>query len=310
MGSLRWNDWLIHCCVLFATSCLLPTSKAQPPAPIQPPPLPEAPAPIPPTPIPPATPAPPPGAPATPPQPTPPPAPPAEKVEGSPFQPIGRVEGEPGYVGLVVDTEKNGRGIIVLQVVAGGPAARADIQHGDVLFRANGSELKWADQLGALLRPLRPGGKVELQIRRGDNLVKTTVVLGKRPEGEKPTAHLGIEMSAVDVVRASRLGLPVKAGVMVERVAPGSAADEARIQQGSVIVQFGEHRIGSPSDMWKAVSAHQPGDVVNVQLYEGARMRSLFVRLSGSLRTDADTPRFPQSVLRPKDQTAESVLAK
>lgn len=224
----------------------------------------------------------------------------------SPFQPAGRDEegGEPGYLGLVVDTEKYNRGVIVLQVMEGGPAAKAGIQHADIIVRANDKTLQNAEQLGTLLRSLSPGGKVAFQLRRGDRLVKATAELGRQPsssEAPAATAQLGITMSARDAVRASRLGLPPH-GAVVERVTPGSAADEARIQPGSVIVQFAGQAIQTPEDLRSAVAKRRPGEVVNVRLYEGLRIRSLFVQLGAAPLADPNPTRSPQSVLRPSDE--------
>jgi S1-C subfamily serine protease len=53
-------------------------------------------------------------------------------------------------------------------------------------------------------------------------------------------------------------------GVLLSGVRPGSAADKAGIQRADVLVQLGDHVLGSLEDFMFALDAHAPGDVVKV----------------------------------------------
>ncbi|MHB1922553.1 MAG: PDZ domain-containing protein [Chitinophagaceae bacterium] len=53
-------------------------------------------------------------------------------------------------------------------------------------------------------------------------------------------------------------------GVLVKKVATGSAAQKAGLQEGDLITQIDQTSIGSPQDLIKAIGTHQPGDLVHI----------------------------------------------
>ena len=91
-------------------------------------------------------------------------------------------------------------GVLIEAVQAGTPAARAGIRGGDreaiderdgsivvlggdVLTKIGGREVETMDDVHAALGALRPGQKVEVELRREGKPVKVTVQLGERPGG-------------------------------------------------------------------------------------------------------------------------------
>ena len=69
-------------------------------------------------------------------------------------------------------------GLYVTEVVAGGAAAQAGLQHGDVITRLAGNEVTNADQLQALTLTHRPGSTVEVAYRRAGADRTTTLTMG------------------------------------------------------------------------------------------------------------------------------------
>ena len=73
------------------------------------------------------------------------------------------------------------RGVVVLQVEGGTPAAQAGLQPGDVLVRMDDAALDTVEDLYGELRQRDPGSQVRLTFVRGGQEQQTTVTLGERP---------------------------------------------------------------------------------------------------------------------------------
>lgn len=82
--------------------------------------------------------------------------------------------------------------------------------------------------------------------------------------GQVQRGLLGIEIRDVDARVAEELALSTSQGVLVRRVHESSAAQEAGIQPGDVIVGIEEHRVNSVSELQEYVARHRPGKEIKV----------------------------------------------
>src|ERR671933_329092 len=72
------------------------------------------------------------------------------------------------------------RGLLVVQVAEGGPAAAAGFLQGDILVRLDGTSVTNADDLQGLLGPNRVGANVTASVVRGGELRDLNVTVGTR----------------------------------------------------------------------------------------------------------------------------------
>jgi S1-C subfamily serine protease len=72
------------------------------------------------------------------------------------------------------------RGLLVVQVAEGGPAAAAGFLQGDILVRLDGTSVSNADDLQGLLGPNRVGTSVTASVVRGGELRELSVTVGSR----------------------------------------------------------------------------------------------------------------------------------
>lgn len=84
-----------------------------------------------------------------------------------------------GYLGL--RARPAGRGLAVLEVVAGGPAARAGLIRGDLVVRVGGRRTASIERLDAALDACGAGRAVRVEFLRGARLFAPVVPLGSRP---------------------------------------------------------------------------------------------------------------------------------
>lgn len=74
-----------------------------------------------------------------------------------------------------------GRGVLVAQVVPGGPAARAGLRVGDVIIKMDGWEVRNYDTLKTILNRKKAGQTLKLVIIRGNKQMEVPLVLGEKP---------------------------------------------------------------------------------------------------------------------------------
>jgi S1-C subfamily serine protease len=95
-------------------------------------------------------------------------------------------EAAPAYLGvllgpvpdaLAAHLEVEG-GALLAQVVPGSPAAQAGLARYDVIVKAGGREVDSPDALAAWIRERTAGTEVELEARRGREVVHARVTLG------------------------------------------------------------------------------------------------------------------------------------
>jgi S1-C subfamily serine protease len=112
-------------------------------------------------------------------------------------------------------------------------------------------------------------------------------VLGQLENGQTPAEpFLGVD--AIDMTSAlqHQLSLSVDHGALVVAVEPASAAADAGIQQGDVILKVGSHDVNNADDLTDAVADTSPGDHVDVVLQRGSQQTSVTVDIAQGAATD------------------------
>lgn len=83
-------------------------------------------------------------------------------------------------------------GVEVIDVVQDGPADRAGLRVGSIIFEVNGEPLDDDDRLSEIISRYDPGDVVELLIAQGGRKRVIVVELGRHPDKGGETAWLGI----------------------------------------------------------------------------------------------------------------------
>ncbi len=77
------------------------------------------------------------------------------------------------------DSQTGQSGAVITQVVSGSPAAKANLQEGDVITALDGQSVTGMVDLAAKIRSHQPGDEVTLTVTRGNRTSKVTVTLAK-----------------------------------------------------------------------------------------------------------------------------------
>ncbi len=97
--------------------------------------------------------------------------------------------------------------------------------------------------------------------------------------GTVQRALLGVEIVNVDAVLAKDEGLDRVAGVYVNGVSPGSAADEAGLAPGDVIIEINGKEISRVAELQELVARNRPGDKVKVTYLRDKEINKVYATL-------------------------------
>lgn len=175
------------------------------------------------------------------------------------------------------------RGVVVEQVEANSPAAKAGLKQNDVILRYDGQTVEGTVQFRRLVRETPPGRTVNLEISRDGNSQTLSVQItdrnayyekrmrGAMPEFGKSFSFevpnfemhgpemfmwmngggpaLGIEAEDLSGQLGAYFGAPNDAGVLVRSVRSGTAAARGGLKAGDVIVKVDGTAVKSVSDL-------------------------------------------------------------
>jgi serine protease Do len=168
---------------------------------------------------------------------------------------------------------KEREGVLVADVMKGGPAEAAGMKPGDVIVELDGGPIKEVPELQRRVAGVAPGGLVRLTVMRDKKPVRLHVKIGEMP-GEEPVEAdaqdeegwgLGVEPLTGEA--ALRLNLPVMGGLLVAEVAPGGPADKAGLRRGDVIVEVGRQPVREAAALYKALAQLKPGEQILVYVH-------------------------------------------
>jgi serine protease Do len=158
---------------------------------------------------------------------------------------------------------KDNRGAIVTQVTPNAPGAKAGLKVGDLITSVDGHSINDASSLQVIVEQSKPGSSVKLAVLRDGKNMEIPVTLEKMGardkeemssnEGGKPRWGVGLGELTPDVRQQIQANDDVK-GAVVERVLPGSPADNAGLRPGDVILSVNRHETGSTGDVQKALA--------------------------------------------------------
>ncbi len=188
---------------------------------------------------------------------------------------------EPGYLGVTLDDRGElGRGVRVLAVVEGGPAADAGFQPGDLLTHVDDRPVGSLAEFADLLTPLPAGTKVRFLVQREERTFELEATLGTRPAAapgtpaaRTPSLRLGARVKGVDLAAQRRLGLPGTRGALVLAVRPGSLAERAGLKPDAVIVGINGQRVEKPEDIERLLPRVQVPGKLAVLCYLNGRLQ-------------------------------------
>ncbi len=170
-------------------------------------------------------------------------------------------------------------GVLVTQVFANQPAAKAGLQQNDIIVSVNDKAVNTPRELSQTIAEIEPGKTAELEVVRNGQATTLDVEVTKRQEenlagmqqgqekpqpGEQKPARdvLGLEVSNITDTIAQRYKLEDTKGVIITLIEPGSKAFEAGFTQGDIIREINHQPVNAVEDYRKIVKETKQGDAL------------------------------------------------
>ena len=179
-------------------------------------------------------------------------------------------------------------GVVVDRILAGGPAAKSDLERDDIITAVDGKPVATAQQLRGAIRAKKIGQPVTLDVYRSDltghgKMIQvkvkpvewveaaTTIASAKpSPATESSVAGLGVTIHPLTRELAKQFGTSVAEGVVVVAVEKDTPAARKGIKPGDVITSVNQQAVASPQQFRSAVKNADLKKGVTVKLVTGS----------------------------------------
>jgi serine protease Do len=215
-----------------------------------------------------------------------------------------------GYLGVKIsDMDKRAaafgldpstKGVLVEEVTANTPGARAGLQPGDVVVEFNGKSVSRSSELQRLVGNAPVGSAAQLKVLRAGKETMLTARLDELKDetasAESPTAPtapedndndtasaapLGLKVSPVTPQLTKRFNLKSSKGLVIVSVEPNSPSADAGLRPGDVIERVAQTEVSSAAQLQSTINGilgkQSNGDDKSVALYVNSRGERRYV---------------------------------
>ena len=201
-----------------------------------------------------------------------------------------------GYLGVLIQKvtpeiaeslgmEKS-QGALVANVSKDGPADKSGVKVGDVIVEFDGKEIKDSGELPIIVARTPVDKKVRMKVLRDKKELSLNVAVGELKDEEVVASapekgEMGLTVQRLTPQIAESLGLEKADGIVVSAVEPGSAADEAGIRRGDVIIEIDRKPIRNLDEYKKSIATIRKGKGVLFLVRRGESTLFLALRPHG-----------------------------
>ncbi len=180
---------------------------------------------------------------------------------------------------------KEEKGVLVGDVIEGGPAEKAGLRRGDLITEFAGRKIEEPNQLRNMVANTEPGQSVVMKIIRENRADTLNVTISEVPAdtqrqraGEFDNLLNGVSVQDLTTELSVRLNLPKKLrGVIVTDVDPGSPAANS-VMKGDVIQEVNRRPVSSAAEYEQVISTIGSDKDILLLVYRGGA--SIYITLS------------------------------
>jgi serine protease Do len=157
------------------------------------------------------------------------------------------------------------RGALVSEVMPDGPASKSGFERGDVIVEFDGEPVGDWNDLPRMVAATPVGKRVEVAVIRDGDRETLKVEIGALEEDEPrklassgprgAVREFGLRVQKLSPELAEQLGVDEVEGVVVTAVEPGSAAGEAGLRRGDIILEVDRSQVEDVGDLREKLGA-------------------------------------------------------
>ncbi len=203
-----------------------------------------------------------------------------------------------GYLGVMIQDMSedlassfsfDGEGVLVGDVVPGGPGDEGGLEAGDIVTELNGQPMANSNQLRNSVADLGPNSMVDLEVLRDGSSVNLQIKLGTRDATQLANWTSGEGAGSIDTKFGLKveqptsqikdsLNISMDGGVLVTQVDSRSMASQVGVRQGDIIVSVNGSDIASVEDFNNAVDSADLSAGVRMRVYRDGGTRFVFMK--------------------------------
>jgi serine protease Do len=200
----------------------------------------------------------------------------------------------PGLAAALGLTRNNG--VILADVVPGGPADITGLKTGDIVLSLNGKPMENARQFHVNLYQQGVSSLVKLRVLRGEETLEKTVVVLERANGQERFAsrvndrqHLvpGLSILALPIDAATAGLLPGTPrhpyGILVARLALTTSGPRGDLLPGDIIYEVNHQTVSTLPELRALIEKHKPGEPVALHVERAGKIRWVEVHPDSSM---------------------------
>jgi len=189
---------------------------------------------------------------------------------------------------------KDHDGALVADVTAGSPAEKAGLKAGDIITKLNGKPVRDSRHLKLQVAQISPNTKVPVEVLRDGATKSMTVQLKEFPRNELASSSRrgnddggseaeetlkGVAVGNIDGRAREQLNIPSNLkGAIVTDIDESSAAFEAGLRQGDVILEINRKPVASADDAVQLSAMNDRKDSVLLRVWSRGGTRYLVVK--------------------------------
>ncbi len=168
------------------------------------------------------------------------------------------------------------KGVYVNGLTSGGSAAKAGVKEGDIIYKINDVPINSTSELQEQVARHRPGDKLDVHIKRGNEDVVYAIVLNNKMGNTEPVLKsnsevieaLGAKFELPSNQEMQRLG--IKNGIKVKEL-EGGKLRSAGIKEGFIITNIDRKSINNVDDIVNALDKKRGGILIEGYYPNGVR---------------------------------------
>lgn len=169
-------------------------------------------------------------------------------------------------------------GVLIADIIAGGPADESGLNRGDVVLSVNDKAVNTPQELQEAVRALHIGDKATLKVKREGKEISFIVKIGEMPSDETLvtkdkvfTEQTGLRVEIVTPDIARKAGLSKVTGLVISEVIPGSPAEDMGLKSGDIILEANRKEVSSIEDWEAIINKLNPGDTLLLLIFRSNR---------------------------------------